>query len=403
MKFFLIPVILLVIQSVWSLRAGSRFLALIRKARARPCGDYAPPVGLIIPCKGPDEDLRRNAGHFLSQDYPRYQAIFAVASERDPAYKHLAQVLGPEHQEAARWARKQDIVIAGCSDDNGDKVHNLLAGLNIVDPEVEVLAFADIDGQPETTWLRSLVAPLEDPRITVSTGYRWYLPSASLGSRLRTAWDSSIATMMGEHDRNFAWGGSMAMRRLDFERLQIADDYWQGTVSDDYAVTRAVRDASGKIHFEPRCLVASEGDCSLPEFIKWTNRQIIITRIYAPHYWRMGLASYSLYGVTFLWGLTLLILPRIPPASKITAVASLAGILALGTIKGAMRGVAAERMFPCKRTLERYRSCYWRLAPIIPWVMLYNFVTAAFVRRIEWSGTVYEVKSRNRVRVVRRE
>ena len=59
-------------------------------------------------------------------------------------------------------------------------------------------------------------APLANPQITVSTGFRWYLPGEGFVSRLRAAWDTSIATMMGDHDHNFAWGGSMAIRAADF-------------------------------------------------------------------------------------------------------------------------------------------------------------------------------------------
>jgi ceramide glucosyltransferase len=229
------------------------------------------------------------------------------------------------------------------------------------------------------------------------------LPSTSFASRLRAAWDTSIATMMGEHDHNFAWGGSMAIRTADFKRLKVAEHYWKGTVSDDYAITRAVREAGGAIHFEPRCLVASRGDSTVTDFIKWANRQIIITRVYAPHFWRIGLASYGLYAVTIVWGVVLLAMPGITPAWKITAAALLAAIVTLGMIKGRMRAVIAQEIFSSE-TIEgkRTAACYWQFTPIIPWVMLFNFITAGFVRRIEWLGTVYELKSMHELRIIRR-
>jgi ceramide glucosyltransferase len=404
MKFFLIPMALLFIQSVGSLVGGFRFLKLIRKNRARSSGGYQPPVALIIPCKGIDDRFKQNVIHFLDQDYPRYQVVFVVASQDDPAYEYLVAVIAQSQGAAPRSNPKQTVIVAGYSDKNGEKVNNLLAGLAAVDAQVEVLAFADVDAQPSREWLRFLVAPLESRGVTVSTGYRWYLPSASLASRLRAAWDTSIATMMGEHDHNFAWGGSMAIRVGDFARLRIADHYWQGTVSDDYAITRAVRDSGGKIRFEPRCLVASQEDSTFADFINWANRQIIITRVYATHYWYMGLASYSLYALAFVWGLVLLILPGVAISSKMIAAALLAGILTLGILKGATRTVAAREIFPSERaTLDRYGSCYWQFTPLIPWVMLYNFVTAGFQRRIEWRGTVYQLKSRNELKVIRRD
>ncbi len=347
--------------------------------------------------------MRENALRFLTQDYPGYQLIFVVASSDDPAYQLLRACLPNDESEAAKQV-KASLVVAGFSLHTGEKVNNLLAGVRAVSVEAEVLAFADIDARPREDWLRSLIAPLEDPRLTMSTGFRWYLPGHAFASRLQSAWDASIATMMGEHNQNFAWGGSMAIRRKDFERLGVAERYWQRTVSDDYAITRAVREARGAIHFEPRCLVTSLGNAGFGSFLKWANRQIIITRVYAARYWRLGLASYSLYAATFLWGLALIVLPGILPAHRLIAVAFLVAVLALGTAKGALRAAAARVLFPEEtEALGHYGSCYWKLAWAVPWVMFFNFATAAFIRRIEWRGTIYELRSIEELRVIRRD
>ena len=402
MKLFLIPAIALLIESLWSLRSGFRFLGLVRKSRCAPLGDYCPPAAVIIPCKGFDEDLHRNAAQFLRQDYPSYQLIFTVASKRDAAYGFLASLLASA-QEGREWTPQARLIVARQAQTNGEKVNNLLAGVSAADAGAEVLAFADIDVQPAADWLRALVAPLGDPGVTVSTGYRWYLPGAGFGSRLRAAWDTAIAMVFGDHDHNFAWGGSMAIRATEFRRLQVAERYWQQTVSDDYALTRAVLEAGGAIRFAPRCLAASRGETSLCEFLRWSNRQIIITRVYAAHYWRKGLAFYSLYALTFLSGIALAVWPGVPESHRIAAVALLAAILGAGTAKGAVRAHVAQEVFPGERDLlRRYGSCYWRLVPLLPWVMLWNFVVAGFRRQIEWGGTVYELRSAHELRILRR-
>lgn len=400
---FLVLAALLVAQSVWSLRQGFQFLHLIRRSLTRSPGDYHPPAAVIIPCKGWDSAVEQNASRFLAQDYPDCQIIFAVASASDPAVSALAALLAQRKKTGKTQEQKACIVIAGYSETRGEKVNNLLAGLQAIDPNCEVLVFADIDARPSENWLRFLVAPLDDAAVTMTTGFRWYLPDLSFTSRLRAAWDTSIATMMGEHPHNFAWGGSMAIRAADFKRLQVAERYWQNTVSDDYAITRAVRDACGSIRFEPRCLVVSHNDGGFRSFLRWTNRQIIITRVYALHYWKLGLASFGLYALTFLTGLAVLLLPGISASHRITAAVLLAVILGLGMAKGALRTLAAREMFPDEEAvLERHGGCYWQFAPLVPWVMLFNFVSAIFIRRIEWRGTVYELESRDRLKILHR-
>jgi ceramide glucosyltransferase len=401
---FLILAGLVAIQSLVALRDGYRFLRFVRRSRREPPGDYAPPAAVIIPCKGIDPDLETNVSRYLSQDYPGYQVVFVVASQQDPAHAFLSSRLSSVPAEDSGSGLKTALVVAGYSDERGEKVNNLLRGLEAADPAVEVLVFADADARPGRDWLCSLVAPLGNPKVTVSTGFRWYLPGAGFVSQLRAAWDTSIATMLGEHRHNFAWGGSMAIRAEDFRRLKVAERYWAGTASDDYALTRAVRNARGWIRFEPRCLVASQEQSSFAEFLHWSNRQIIITRVYAAHLWWMGLASYVLYCGTFLFGLGALVFSEFPAQARGGVASLLFLILLLGMAKARIRTVVARELFAEESaSLERYGARYWQLAPLVPWVMLLNFVTAGFTRHIEWRGTYYQLLSKDELRVLRRD
>ena len=402
MPVFLGLAALLLLQSVWALLDGYRFLHYVRRSRQAPLEPFTPPAAVIIPCKGVDADFERHLAAYLAQDYPQYQLIFAVASETDPAYRALRDRLEPLRPRGGAKTRVS-LVVAGLCESRGEKVNNLLQGLRAVDPQVEVLVFADMDARPGYAWLRALVAPLADSQVTVSTGFRWYLPGEGWVSQLRAAWDTSIATLFGDHANNFAWGGSMAIRAADFHRLGVAEHYWARTASDDYALTRAVRAARGRIRFEPRCLVASREDSSWADFLNWANRQIIITRVYMPHLWAMGLATYVFYCGTVLLGLGLLGWPGLPAGERILVAGILLAVHFLGIDKGRIRSTVAREIFPEEaEVLRRYGSRYWQLAPLVPWVMLVNFLVAGMTRRIEWRGIRYELRSREEVCVMKR-
>ena len=379
----------------------------MRHSRQQPPGNFTPPAALIIACKGVDADFEANLTRFLTQDYPNYQLIFVVATLEDAAYSALTALLEKVNKPDApltHSAPRTALLIAGYSDVRGEKVNNLLCALDAVDPAAEVLAFADADARPGKDWLRSLIAPLEMQSVTVSTGFRWYLPGADFVSQVRAVWDTSVATLLGEHRHNFAWGGSMALRVSVFNRLQIAERYWAHTVSDDYAILRAVRDDCGWIRFEPRCLVASREDSTFHEFLSWSNRQIILTRVYAARLWRLGLAAHGLYCGTFLLGVAALAYPPTSTMARMGITGVLLTILALGFAKGRLRTVVARELFPEDRaTLNRYGARYWQLSPLVPWIMLFNFVVAGFTRRIEWRGTKYELRSNDEVKVLRRD
>lgn len=401
---FLLLGLLLLTQSLASLCDGIRFLRYVRWSAGQPPSDYVPRSAVIIPVKGVDLDLEQNVLGFLTQQYPQYQLVLVVENENDPAFGVLTALLAKAAFGLPSGPKSATLQVAGTSRSRGQKVHNLLRGLGAVGIETEVLIFADADARPGPQWLRCLVGPLANPAVTVSTGFRWYLPGKTIVSWLRAAWDTSIATMLGERGRNFPWGGSMAIRAKDFKRMAISEHYWASTVSDDYAVGRAVKAAGGWIRFEPRCLLASREDSSFREFLRWANRQMIITRVYAPRLWALGLISHVLYGSTFILGMALLLSRNLALQTGVGIAAFLAGVVALGMAKGRLRTTVASEVFPKEaRALKKTLKCYWLLSPLVPWVMLWNLIAAGFTRRIEWRGVHYHLRSDREVEIIRRE
>jgi ceramide glucosyltransferase len=400
---FVILGILLLAQSVNSLRMGFSFLSYVRRCRAQEIGNYSPKAAVVIPATGSGAQLKANIAAFMAQDYPQYQLVLVVCDQNDPAYTTLNALMEGATRTAASPCNAS-LVVAGPSHAQGQKVHNLLRGLDVVDPETEVLVFADADARPNSTWLRSLAAPLANRNVTVSTGFRWYLPGRTFVSQLRAAWDTAIATLMGEHDCSFPWGGSMAIRAEDFSRLQVRERYWVSTVSDDYGLGRAVHTNGGRIRFEPRCLVASREDSSFGEFIRWTNRQIIITRVYSSRLWALGLVAQLVYFGAFACGVVVLLNPASRGWDRLAVLMVLATVLGLGIAKGRIRSIVAREIFPEEQeALAKYGNRYWQLNPLVSWVMMWNFVVAGFVRTIEWSGVRYRLRSDHEVEIVGRK
>src|SRR5581483_2232941 len=167
------------IQSVLSLKGGFEFRGYLRRCRNEPASDFAPYAAVIIPCKGIDEHFEENLSRYLTQDYPRYQVILCVATRTDPAYEVLWKHVSHRLVRRGAGLSRITLEVAGLSDQRGEKVHNLLRGIEVADREAKVLVFGDIDACPKPDWLRLLVAPLGRETVMVSTGFRWYLPGPS--------------------------------------------------------------------------------------------------------------------------------------------------------------------------------------------------------------------------------
>ena len=372
---------------IQSLRNGLRFAAYVRRETSRSLPDFQPFVSVIAPTRGVEPGLEDNVRPLLRQDYPAYEVLFVFDDIADGAVEIVEQLGGR-------------IVISGPAKGTGQKVHNLIAAVDQIDPRCEVIVFVDTDARPGRNWLRQLVAPLADDRIGASTGYRWFVPErGGLASRLRGVWNASIASALGEDSaKNFCWGGSTAIRRETFERLRVTD-HWQGTVSDDFTLTRVLKEAELPIHFTPNVLVPSVGDCGFRELLEFTTRQVKITRVYAPHLWLPLMLGSGLFSIVFFGGVILAISSGSLPVSVILVI-----LFVLGAAKSLIRWRAIKiPLAEHSSKLNRDLLAHVFLWPFASLIYFGNTVVAGFSRRIKWRGITYELKSPSEAVIISRE
>lgn len=378
------------VLTLLSVRRGRDYIAYVegRVREPLPVEDAdLPSVALIVPVKGAEPGLAANLASLAAQDYPRFELVVCCADESDPALRVARSAIGPGCR----------IVVAGQPPaDTGEKIHNLLAAIDSIGPEREVLAFADSDGQVSPAWLRRLVGPLVGSGLGAVTAYRWHFPDeGGFWPLLRSAWDCSVTTIMDRNDRSFAWGGGMALPRDVFESARVRN-HWHGAVSDDLRLTAALRAAGLGVRFAPEAMVATTDSCSAREFLGWTVRQMTITRVYGFRMWLAGCASHLLYGAAQVVCLLL------AAQGSLLGFGGLFLLVLPGMAQGATRAYACTLVFPDREAwLERHAWAYFWLAPITTWVWLYAFLRSGLTRRISWRGRVYELRSEFVTREVR--
>jgi len=374
-----------------SLMGGVRYAAYVRHETSRPLPEFYPFVSVIAPTRGHEEGFVDNIRPLLEQDYPRYEIQFVFDNPQDPCLP-LVNDLGAK------------IVVSGPATNTGQKVHNLIVAVKEIDPRCEVIVFVDTDARPSRDWLRQLVAPLADEKLGASTGYRWFVPQTGFASRLRGVWNASVASALGaDTTKNFCWGGSTAIRRSTFEKLHVVD-HWRGTVSDDFTLTRVLKEAKLPIHFTPHCLVPSVGDCGWHELIEFTTRQIKITRVYAPHLWLPLLLGSALFAIAFFGGIVLLGVRVFSGQSYWLVLSFLTVIFALGAAKGFIRWRAVGiPLHGYRSALRRDLVAHIFLWPFASLLYLYNAIAAAFSRRITWRGITYNLPSPNEAVIISRD
>jgi ceramide glucosyltransferase len=382
---------------IQSLLSGFRYVRYVRQEAGKPLPEFTPFVSVIVPSRGFEDGLAANFRALLTQDYPAYEILFVFDRTDDPAVDVLSEL--PSDRVTTR------LIFSGQATDSGQKVHNLRVAVNEIDPGSEVLVFVDTDARPGQQWLRQLVAPLADPSIAASTGYRWFVcQKGGLPSKLRSVWNASVASALGENrQKNFCWGGSTAIKRNLFEDLNVSER-WRGTISDDFTLTNVIKETNLPIHFTPNCLVASVGDCNLRELFAFTTRQIQITRVYASHLWLPLLLGSALFAIVFFGGIVLLIVRIALGLPFIVLLLVLCFLFTLGAIKAFLRWrVICIPLARYRKELGRDVLAHVLLWPVASLLYLYNAIFAGFSSRIIWRGITYELKSPTEAVIISRD
>jgi cellulose synthase/poly-beta-1,6-N-acetylglucosamine synthase-like glycosyltransferase len=390
---FYILAILQILMGAYLVWHAVQWLGYVRRRLNTDPGFYAPKVAVLCPCKGVEPGLERNLVSLTEFERQNYEIFFILASGSDAARSIIERV-------AKNSRVKAHVVVAGPPNGCSEKVNNLKVAIEQLPPEFEVLAFADSDDRPGKSWLHHLVAPLGDVRIGAATTMRWFIPNRSnLATALLAAWNAPVVTMLSEKGKNFCWGGGTAIRRSIFEQSGVLDE-WKNSVSDDYSLTRTLERNNRSIVFLPECLTLSYVETDFRGFLEFTNRQILITRVYADKVWASAAATHFLYCLTLAFG-TLLILSDVlaqRPAFHLLTLTFLPVLLS--AIRGSIRLIGVTEALPAARSqITGQAWIYVLLTVFIPFLYLVNFVNSLITRKIRWRGVTYELISPQQTRI----
>ena len=354
---------------------------------ANPAG--TPSVVVIVAVKGNHHEFGHFLDHLFAQTYPDYRVVFAVESADDTA-------IGPIEARRAAAPDRVDLVIAGLSDDEGQKVANLRAALHAIRASDAIVVFADSDIRPDADWLAHLVDPLTRNEADLVSGFAWIVAKdGSPWSLIEISMAATMVTVPRLPVFNACWGGSIAMRRERCEALKL-DEIWRGALSDDLQLTAEVQRQGLRVAAPPEVLprlyvaIPRFSDISV-DALRW----LMLFRVYTP-----GTFALTLLGLTFA------------AAGWLGAVAAAAAgqplllglAFALTLLRTAGRGLVVAQVWGRVGLVENraFLLCDPITTPIAAVLNAAFAWCALFKRRAEWAGTVYEISGPQRTKVLSR-
>ena len=214
-------------------------LAIVGAFRYRQSGASRlhsfPPVSVLRPLSGAQDNTEPNLRSIFSQRYPEFEVLLSVHEASDPAVAIAQRVIADYPNIPAR------LIIAGVSPMPNAKVWSLRALMP--QARFEHVVMSDSDIRLEADCLETVVSELSQPGVALVTcpyraagGPRFWSRVESLG--LNTDFLAGMLTQRLLNGMDFAIGCTIATRRGELDRIgglgrlqrYLAEDFMMGSL-----------------------------------------------------------------------------------------------------------------------------------------------------------------------------
>jgi ceramide glucosyltransferase len=241
-------------------------------------GSFTPPVSLLKPIRGADREAYENFASFCRQDYPDYELVFCVADRDDPVLPTIEKLTRDFPDRRIR------VLFGSGRLASNDKVAKLS---RLVDEALyEFVVISDSDVRVTPHYLRTVVAPLADPKIGAVTCF--YVPTEerTLADRLQSIgmmsdFYAGILVAWQLDGVKFALGPTIATTRV---RLAEFGGYQsiENRPADDLLVGRLIADCGYEVELLPYTVATVADYHSVRELIHKRMRWIVVMRHMRP-------------------------------------------------------------------------------------------------------------------------
>jgi len=240
--------------------------------------DFTPPVSILKPVRGLDPDAYDNFASFCRQNYPEYEIVFCVGDLSDPVLPTIEKVIADFPERNIR------VLFGSGREATNDKVAKLARLAKEARYEILVINDSDVRAEPE--YLRTVVAPLADPKVGAVTCFYAPTDEKTLVQKLQTVgmysdFYAGIVVAWQLDGVKFALGPTIATSRA---RLAGFGGYEmiENRPADDLLVGRLIAEQGYEVKLIPYTVLTVADFHSLRDLFLKRLRWIVVMRHMRP-------------------------------------------------------------------------------------------------------------------------
>ena len=202
-----------------------------------------PPISILKPLKGLDDNLFDNLESFCMLDYPEYEIIFSLQDFNDPAYK-VARKIKDKYPD-----KDIAIVVEHCEDGLNPKVNNLIPAYRVA--KHQHILISDSNVMADKYYLREISRPMNEQGVGLVSNLIKGVGGRSIGSIFENLHMNSF--VMGSVcflDKFLKMpcviGKSMLMKKRDIEAIGGLKAY-KDVLAEDYMIGKMMQESGKKV------------------------------------------------------------------------------------------------------------------------------------------------------------
>jgi ceramide glucosyltransferase len=330
---------------------------------------FSPPISILKPLKGLDDDLLDNLVSFCEQDYPDYEIIFCLEEANDPALK-LAEQIKKMYPN-----KKISIVIKESDYALNPKVNNLITAYR--KSKFPYFLISDSDVKVDKNYLMQIIKHMEDPHVGLVSNLVRGIESRTIGALLENLHLNSfvignVALLTTFFKMPVVVGKSMLLRKKAFEDIGGFEAV-KNVLAEDYAIGQRMNKKGARVITSGHVINAVNRSRTLKQFLKRHTRWGTLR-------WKLGVIGYIaeiISNAVFIACLALIVVGPTTPSITLAA-----AVFCLKIIGDYVLG---------KRIRSAHRFFHYFISPLKDIIIGFIWFVPFISRTVMWRRHKYKI------------